>query len=184
MKRRRIKLTAIIAIELIDARGTFEPQGPSLVFELAIQRILANTTNTTSHSVIYPAALDQNVTSGSAYLAHLIQSGVQRCPDQKYLLLGYSQGATLVLRALEQLSAQATEAVTSVILVGNPFRVPGRRSNTNREGQYDHRTAHGRFAAARSNGSIPMLSDTLDRSGRAKDVCLDVSTNEAIEDYS
>lgn len=155
------------------------------MFELAIQRILANTTNTTSHSVIYPAALDQNVTSGSAYLAHLIQSGVQRCPDQKYLLLGYSQGATLVLRALEQLSARATEAVASVILVGNPFRVLGRRSNTNREGQYDNRTAYGRFAAqAKSNGSIPMLSDTLDRSGRAKDVCLDVSTNEAIEDYS
>lgn len=163
--------------ELIDARGTLEPQGPSLMFQLALQRILSNSTNVTSHSVIYPAALDQNTTLGSDYLAHYIHSGLQDCPDQKYLLFGYSQGATVVLQSLEKLCARAADAVVSVVLVGNPFRVPGKLSNINSEGNYDNRTAYGRFAAQAqgTNDSVPVLSATLDQSGRAKDICLDVS---------
>lgn len=163
--------------ELIDARGTLEPQGPSLMFQLALQRILVSSTNVTSHSVIYPAALDQNTTSGSDYIARLIHSGLQDCPNQKYLLFGYSQGATVVLQGLEKLRARAADAIVSVVLVGNPFRIPGKLSDINRQGSYDNRTAYGRFAAQAqgTNDSVPVLSAALDQSGRAKDICLDVS---------
>ncbi|KAJ6787456.1 hypothetical protein PWT90_08730 [Aphanocladium album] len=172
-----MKTTNSAISELIDARGTLEPQGTSLMFQLAINRTLTNYTDATSHSVVYPAALDQNITSGSNYLVRHIHSGLGKCPDQRYLLFGYSQGASLVLDGLEKLGAKATEAVASVILVGNPFRVPGRLSNVNRQGHYDNRTAYGRFAqqAQKTNRSIPMLSDTLDRSGRVQDICLDMA---------
>lgn len=147
------------------------------MFELAFERILANVTNAIRHSVVYPAALDQNVTSGSVYLRQHIENSLVKCPEQKYLLYGYSQGASLVLDSLGKLCPKAAEAIASVTLIGNPFRVPHRLSNVNREGHYDNRISFGRFAnqAHKNNASIPMLSDTLDRSGRALDICLDVS---------
>lgn len=164
--------------ELLDARGTLEPQNLSLMFQLPIKKILANATDmATSQSVIYPAELTQNVTSGVQHLKDTIDSGLQNCPDQKYFLFGYSQGATLVLETLEKLNKASTEAVAGVVLVGNPYRLPGRRSNVNRLGERDCRQNLGRFAtqAKKENGTIPMISNNLDASGRVLDICLDVS---------
>lgn len=164
---------------LLDARGTEEPQGVSLMFQLVIEKILANDTDAASQSVVYPAALDQNVTSGVQDLTNTINIGLHDCPNQKYFLFGYSQGATVVLKTLEKLDKSSLAAVAAVVLIGNPFRTPGRVSNVNRTGQRDHRTAFGRFAtlAKKSNDSIPLYTDSLDRSGRVKDICLDVSFN-------
>lgn len=166
--------------ELLDARGTLEPQNLSLMFQLSIKKILTNATDmATSQSVIYPAGLKQNVTSGVQHLKDTIDSGLEDCPDQKYFLFGYSQGATLVLETLEKISKASTEAVAGVILVGNPYRLPGRRSNVNHLGERDHRQSLGRFAtqAKKENGTIPIISKDLDASGRVLDICLDVSLN-------
>jgi predicted esterase len=41
-----------------------------------------------------------------AYWECVINQGLRDCPGQSYALFGYSQGATLILNALDQLDAQ------------------------------------------------------------------------------
>jgi thioesterase domain-containing protein len=147
-----------------------------MMFQTAIEQALANNTNAVSQSVLYPAAPDQNVTFGVQYTLDLIKYGLQDCPQQKYFLFGYSQGATVVLEALDKMDNASAAAVASVVLVGNPYRLPGRRSNVDFEGQHDNRTALGMFTtqSIQSNGTIPKYSDDFDRSGKVKDICLQV----------
>ncbi|PQE10043.1 Family 5 carbohydrate esterase protein [Rutstroemia sp. NJR-2017a BVV2] len=147
------------------------------MFQTSIARALSNTTNAVSQSVLYPAGPDQNVTSGVQYTLDLIKYGLQDCPQQKYFLFGYSQGATVVLEALGKMDTASAGAVASVVLVGNPYRLPGRRSNVDYEGRQDNRTAVGMFAtqALGENGTVPRYGDDLDRSGKVKDICLQVS---------
>ncbi|KAF9870194.1 hypothetical protein CkaCkLH20_12280 [Colletotrichum karsti] len=176
----RINLTSsepsqCAAYKMIDARGTMEPQGVSASFQSAIQRLIENNTQVVSHSVLYPAGFDQNVTLGVQDVVEQVQNGARACPEQKYFLFGYSQGATVMLQALEKLDA---ERVAAVVLVGNPYRLPGRLSNVDGERRSDNRTAVGTFAveAKKTNASIPVIADDLDRSGKVKDICLDNDT--------
>lgn len=150
-----------------------EPQGVSASFQSAIQRLIENNTQVVSHSVLYPASFDQNVTLGVRDVVEQIRNGTRECPGQKYFLFGYSQGATVMLQALEEVDA---ERVAAVVLVGNPYRLPGRLSNIDRDGRSDNRTAVGTFAveAKQTNATIPVIADDLDRSGKVKDICLDV----------
>lgn len=147
------------------------------MFQIAIERILANGTSAVSQSVVYPAGFDQNVTSGVQNVVDVVRLGLEDCPRQKYFLFGYSQGATVVLEALGKMDEMSTAAVSGVVMVGNPYRVPGRRSNVDREGRPDGRTAHGLFAthALQANQTVPAYSDELDASGKVSDICLDVS---------
>jgi hypothetical protein len=163
---------------MLDARGTGEPQGVSLMFQLAIQRVLESNVSAVSQSVEYPAGVDQNFTSGAQNVADTIYNGLQDCPDQKYFLLGYSQGASLVQEAFKKLDERSVAAINSVIMVGNPYRIPGRLSNVDSQGRHDNRTVYGLFAtmALQSNDSILTYNEDLDRSGKVSDICLEVST--------
>ncbi|KAF7159635.1 hypothetical protein CNMCM5623_005015 [Aspergillus felis] len=151
--------------KLIDARGTAEPQGVSTMFYPMIENILANVTGGVSLPVEYPAAASQNTTSGERFVVDTIAHGLQHCPHQKYALFGYSQGATLVLKVLRQLSPSALESVKSVILVGNPYRLPGKISNVDATAQRDRRASVGMFAeeAIADNKTIPQLAKDMDR---------------------
>ncbi|KAF4155540.1 hypothetical protein CNMCM8927_008604 [Aspergillus lentulus] len=163
--------------KLIDARGTNEPQGVSMMFYPLIQNILANVTGGVSLPVEYPAAPDQNTTTGEEFVVNTIDQGLRHCPDQKYCLFGYSQGATLMLKVLSQLSTPAHESISSVIMVGNPYRIPGKMSNVNATAQHDERASVGMFAenAIARNETIPQLSTQIDQSGKVLDFCLEVS---------
>ncbi|KAH1488106.1 hypothetical protein KXX57_007917 [Aspergillus fumigatus] len=160
--------------KLIDARGTNEPQGVSLMFYPLIHNILANVTGGVSLPVEYPAAPDQNTTTGERFVIETIGQGLRDCPNQKYSLFGYSQGATLMLNVLSELSDSALESIKSVIIVGNPYRLPGKTSNVNATAQHDERASVGMFAehAIARNGTIPQLSAQIDRSGKVLDFCL------------
>ncbi|KAF3026177.1 hypothetical protein E8E15_008351 [Penicillium rubens] len=161
--------------KLIDARGTAEPQGVSTMFYPMIKDILANTTGGVSQPVEYPAGPDQNTTSGEKFVLDVINQGLRDCPGQSYALFGYSQGATLILNALDQLDAAALSLVKSVILVGNPYRIPNKLSNVNGTAQKDHAESVGMFAtsAIQNNSTVPQLSTDVDRSGKALDYCLE-----------
>lgn len=168
-----------ITSELIDARGSGEPQGVSLMFQIAIERVLANNTAAAvSHPVVYPAGFDQNVTAGVQNTVDIIQYGLADCPNQKYFLLGYSQGATVVQEALGKLDDTSLEAVSGVVMVGNPYRTPSRASNADSHGRLDNRKAFGLFAiqAQQANQTVVTYSEALDRSGKVSDICLEVST--------
>ncbi|CAG8399092.1 unnamed protein product [Penicillium salamii] len=165
--------------KLIDARGTSEPQGVSMMFYPMIQNILANISDGVSLPVEYPAGSDQNTTTGEAFVLNMINEGLENCPNQKYALFGYSQGASLILRVLEQLNHRALRKIQSVILFGNPYRMPGKLSSVNETGQRDYSASVGMFAesaiAAGENDTIPQLSKEMDLSGMTLDYCLAVS---------
>jgi pimeloyl-ACP methyl ester carboxylesterase len=147
------------------------------MFQNTIERVLANNTGAVSQAVVYPAEFDQNVTSGVQFVTDVIKYGLQDCPKQKYFLFGYSQGATVVQKALSELDDAAMAAVSSIVMVGNPYRTPGRLSNVDSQGHHDNRTAYGLFAvqSQQSNDSIPTFNVGLDRSGKVADICLEVS---------
>ncbi|EAW16426.1 uncharacterized protein NFIA_057760 [Aspergillus fischeri NRRL 181] len=143
--------------KLIDARGTNEPQGVSLMFYPLIQNILANVTGGVSLPVEYPAAPDQNTTTGEKFVVETIVQGLRDCPNQN------------------QLSTSALESIKSVIIVGNPYRLPGKTSNVNATAQHDERASVGMFAenAIARNETIPQLSAQIDQSGKVLDFCLE-----------
>lgn len=82
-----------------------------------------------------------------------------------------------MLNVLSELSDSALESIKSVIIVGNPYRLPGKTSNVNATAQHDERASVGMFAehAIARNGTIPQLSAQIDRSGKVLDFCLQVS---------
>ncbi|KAH7165250.1 cutinase-domain-containing protein [Dactylonectria macrodidyma] len=155
--------------EVPENRGRF-PDVPD-----CSERVLANYTDAISQSVIYPASFDQNITSGVQNTVDIIKYGLQDCPDQKYFLFGYSQGATVVQKALNELGDESAAAVSSVIMVGNPYRIPGRLSNVDSNGRSDNRTIYGLFAthSLQSNDSIITYNENFDRSGKVSDICLE-----------
>ena len=179
--KQRPKLTLFLITELIDARGSGEPQAVSLMFQDVLSRLLSNDSSTISQSITYPAGFDQNVTSGVQETVSIIKSGLEQCPDQKYHLFGYSQGATLVQSALQELEGdkQAMNAIKNVVVVGNPYRIPGRKANVDSHGHRDNRTVYGLFATQalerQANASFPAFSTALDGSGKISDICLEVS---------
>lgn len=142
-----------------------------------IQNILANMTGGVSLLVEYPAGLDQNTTSGEDFVVEAITKGLSSCPDQKYALFCYSQGATLMLNSLVKLGTSALESVKSVILVGNPYHIPRKISNVDSTAQHDEKPSVGVFAedAIASNSTTPQLSAEVDHSGKVLDYCLEIS---------
>jgi hypothetical protein len=174
-----IILTHLVLAELIDARGTAEPLGVSTMFYPMIENILANISGGVSLPVEYPAGAAQNTTIGENFVLDVISEGLHHCPGQQYALFGYSQGATLMLRVLNQLDSRALSMVKSVILVGNPYRTPGKLSSVNERGQRDHSDSVGMFASsalvANKTATIPQLSLDIDHSGKVLDYCLAMS---------
>ncbi|CAK1362760.1 unnamed protein product [Cercospora beticola] len=163
---------------LLDARGTAEPQGVSSMFQSLIAQVLANRTGGYSQPVVYPADPDQNTTSGQGYLLRQLEAGVRACPRQKFVILGYSQGASLILEASTRFDQFISNAIAAIILVGNPYRIPEKKSSVNSRGLPDKRATIGRFAvSALSTGSnVPQLPLDLDTSGKVLDYCLEHDT--------
>ncbi|KAI6883061.1 hypothetical protein KC360_g5199 [Hortaea werneckii] len=170
--------------KLIDARGTGEPQGMSLMFYNMIQHTLDAVPGGVSQPVPYPAAPTQNITSGTMWLAETLRQGVQDCPNQRYGLFGYSQGAVLTLTVLAELAENPTvmDAIQSLVLVGNPFHMPGKLSNVDPHGNRNPSDTSIGIAAAPRPGagastdaanSGPRIPTALDQSGKAIDYCLD-----------
>lgn len=80
---------------LIDSRGTGEPQGESIGFKGMISQVMAALPNGARYDTVYPAAPDitqETTFIGSKNIEQVINQGLQTCPQQKYALLGYSQG--------------------------------------------------------------------------------------------
>lgn len=155
------------------------------MFSPVVQTILQKVPGGVSLPVEYPAGVDQDTSSGESFVVNTINQGLRKCPDQKYALFGYSQGATLILRALRQLSCEATDAVSSVVLFGNPYQLPGKLSNVNGTGQPGNDATMGLFVnlTLANNGTIPQLSSSLNQSGKVLDYCLEASPRSIPREY-
>jgi cutinase len=141
-------------VEVVVARGTGEPGRLGIivgdpVFDALEDRLTG--TSLTSHAVDYPASVSPtSPTQGNRALVQHVSSQAQSCPDQRFVLVGYSQGANVVGNSLGVSSAGAAvgapvvatipEAVqpriAAVLVFGYPLRKLGRGI----EGEFAERT--------------------------------------------
>ena len=119
---------------VVTARGTGEPNKGQLLSPVARAIRDAFPDQVKTLNLKYPASTDVN--EGGTYAARLLLDTLNvqadACPTQRFVLLGYSQGALVigdVLSAPEgrlvggtvgQLSDEATARIVAVVLYGNP----------------------------------------------------------------
>lgn len=157
---------------LLSARGTGEPQGPSFGFRGMIKDTLAAVPGGTEYDVVYPAASDitQKTTFiGAKDIERYVNDGSAACPDQKYALMGYSQGATVVLEAYQNLRSSTTaEKIKAVVLIGNPYQVKNQATTVDENGGSTTRLFDGIL--------LPLaptldLSPALPQDGKSLNIC-------------
>ncbi|KAK0568289.1 hypothetical protein OC861_002079 [Tilletia horrida] len=116
---------------LISARGTDEKQGPSFVFIDAIKETLSTVPNGAEVDVVYPATWDMQYQIGSNWIKDFLSKRVEKCPDEEYALLGYSQGAMVASGAIDSYKPDDAvgQKIKAVVMFGNPMHVSGRPGN-------------------------------------------------------
>jgi len=141
-------------IDVVAARGTFEPGTLGFIVGdpvySALQKKL-NGKSLSSYKVNYPADLSPtSAAQGNADLVNHVRSQAASCPNQRFILVGYSQGANVVDNSIGISSAGAVVGspivatipaaleprVSSVLLFGNPIRAIGKSVT----GTYQSRT--------------------------------------------
>ena len=141
-------------IDVVAARGTFEPGTLGTivgdpVYAALQKRITGRTLS--SYAVNYPADLSlTSAATGNLDLVNHVTSQAASCPNQRFILVGYSQGADVVDNSIGISSAGAlvgspivatipdalAPKVVAVLLFGNPIRAQGKSVT----GTYQSRT--------------------------------------------
>ncbi|WP_371582022.1 cutinase family protein [Streptomyces sp. NBC_01314] len=141
-------------IDVVAARGTFEPGTLGFivgdpVFSALQKKITGKSLS--SYKVNYPADLSlTSAAQGNADLVNHVRSQASACPNQRFILVGYSQGANVVDNSIGISSAGAVVGspivatipaaleprVSAVLLFGNPIRAIGKSVT----GTYQSRT--------------------------------------------
>ncbi|MFC8383303.1 cutinase family protein [Nocardia sp. NPDC056952] len=147
-------------VHLVSARGTNEPGGMWSKFHLgtvvgnpvyaAIDDAASGTVD--AYRVEYPASLEQpaSVQKGNRDLVDHVVRQAAACPNQRFVLVGYSQGANVVDNAIgissegakvggpivATLPAQLDGRIAAILLFGNPIRGIGKEVT----GPYTERT--------------------------------------------
>ncbi|SEE85273.1 cutinase [Streptomyces sp. 3213] len=141
-------------LDVVAARGTFEPGTLGLivgdpVFSALQQKITGKTLS--SYAVNYPADLSlTSAATGNLDVVNHLDAQAAACPNQRFILVGYSQGANVVDNSMgissdgavvgspivATIPAAVEPKVAAVLLFGNPIRALGRSVT----GTYQSRT--------------------------------------------
>ncbi|WP_295696258.1 cutinase family protein [Lapillicoccus sp.] len=122
------------SIDVVFARGTGERQGLGSVggpFTSDVTSDLSGR-SVSSYAVVYAAATNQSSAgAGSTDLVNHVQSVAASCPGTRFVLGGYSQGATVVDKALglqtttggagTVLPSALAPKVAAIVVFGNPL---------------------------------------------------------------
>lgn len=133
---------------VVTARGTGEPSSGQLLSPVARTISKARPGSVEVLDLDYPADTDVNEggTIGTRTLIDILNVQADSCPDQRFVLLGYSQGALVVGDALADaearmvgstvgtVSEEALTRVLAVVLYGDPRFVGDEKYNV---GTYD-----------------------------------------------
>ncbi|MER6185832.1 MULTISPECIES: cutinase family protein [unclassified Streptomyces] len=141
-------------IDVVAARGTFEPGTLGFIVGdpvySALQKKITGK-SLSSYKVNYPADLSlTSAAQGNTDLVNHVRSQAASCPNQRFILVGYSQGANVVDNSIGISSAGAVVGspivatipaalepkVAAVLLFGNPIRAIGKSVT----GTYQSRT--------------------------------------------
>ena len=125
-------------VEVVFARGTFEPAGVGQVGQSFVDALTARTAGRSVdiYPVNYPASLDfATAADGVVDAANKVRDTAARCPDTKIVLGGYSQGAAVAAYITEDavpagftlppgitgpLPPEVDNHVSAVVLFGKP----------------------------------------------------------------
>lgn len=159
---------------VITARGTGEPSKGQLVATVAKSVSDARPGEVDTLDLDYPADTDVNEggTLGARLLVDTLDVQHEACPDQRFVLLGYSQGALVIGDALSDPEARlvggtvgtiddgAADAILAIVFFGDPRFVGTEEFNT------------GGFDPA-LNGLLPRPVGALeDFADRIRDYCV------------
>ncbi|MEU5595235.1 cutinase family protein [Streptomyces sp. NPDC020298] len=141
-------------IDVVAARGTFEPGTLGAIVGdpvySALQKKLTGKT-LSSYKVNYPADLSlTSAAQGNADVVNHVAGQAAACPNQRFILVGYSQGANVVDNSIgissdgavvgspivATIPAALAPRVAAVLLFGNPIRALGKSVT----GTYQSRT--------------------------------------------
>ncbi|WP_285597771.1 cutinase family protein [Kineosporia sp. NBRC 101731] len=167
---------------VITARGTSEPLADSnLLSGVARQIAAAHPGRTRHYDVPYPAdAVSLSATPGDAFFGASADEGVRlmvgelnvaarKCPQQRSIVMGYSQGALVAADALisasvrnagreqAELTPAAAQNIDAVVLYGDPRFVGGEPFNA---GDYDS-GIDGMVTDPRPAGALEAFADRL-----------------------
>ncbi len=127
-------------VNLIVARASTEAPGDGAIGALAEEIQKGVKATVSQQAVNYPAQLtpyEPSVVAGDSAIKKQLEEEASKCPSQKIVLLGYSQGAQIVGDVLgggggnsgdgpqtAPASSSATSHVIGVIQYGDPRRIP------------------------------------------------------------
>jgi hypothetical protein len=141
-------------VSIITARASTEAAGEGITGALVTQVVNASNQTVSRASVSYPASLNNYANSslqGINALKSQLTTLVQNCPNTKVVLMGYSQGAHVVLDVLgggqggslgtatAPISSSIGSHVTAVATFGDPRHVTGQAfdlGTATRNGQF------------------------------------------------
>ncbi|MEV0293589.1 cutinase family protein [Nocardia sp. NPDC050710] len=141
------------AVDVVVARGTGEPGWLGNVIGDSLYGALTEAlpVDSTAYAVNYPANLlvPSSLADGTRDMTNHIIGQAARCPDQRFILVGYSQGAAVthgvlgtgivtILPGIHTLPVYLESKVAAVLLFGDPLRLIG----WNVPGLYAWRTAN------------------------------------------
>jgi acetylxylan esterase len=121
------------AVNLIVARASTEAAGEGTTQSLATQIVNSSTQTVSQEAVVYPATLTNYASSESQGVTNAEQeltTAVNNCPNQKEVLLGYSQGAQVSMDVIAgnsevgSVKAVSTAISSHVVAIAN-FGDPG-----------------------------------------------------------
>ncbi|NLA64397.1 MAG: cutinase family protein [Leucobacter sp.] len=160
---------------VITARGTAEPKKKNQLLSPIVRELVkARPGQVTTLDLDYPADADVNLggTQGVRMLLDTLRVQTETCAEQKFVLLGYSQGALVIGDALAEpatrlvghqageLSEEAADRVIAIVFYGDP-RFSG--AEPHNYGDYDEQR----------DGILPRADGALDRfSERLRDFCV------------
>jgi cutinase len=128
-------------VELVVARGTGEPGTLGIIVGdpvLSAVRQRLPLRNVSGYPVNYPAsAASDSARRGVLDLVQHVTAEAAQCPNQKFVLVGYSQGASVVGQSLglpprtgglppATIPANLSGRVAAVLMFGNPYKAQNR----------------------------------------------------------
>ncbi|KAF9452243.1 carbohydrate esterase family 5 protein [Macrolepiota fuliginosa MF-IS2] len=129
------------AVHIIAARGSTEPPGPGAIGALVTQVQQQSSQTVSTAAVDYPATLTNYANSsaqGTSATKTMLTNQANACPNQKIVLVGYSQGAHIIGDAVAggggvaglgaatpPVSASIANRVNAILQLGDPRHVPG-----------------------------------------------------------
>ncbi|KAF8160042.1 cutinase [Crassisporium funariophilum] len=132
------------AVHIIAARASTELPGAGIIGALVEQVQKESSQTVSTSNVDYPALLFPYATSsasGTAATKTLLTNQANNCPNQKIVLVGYSQGAHIIGDAVAgggggalgattaPVSASIANRVVAIVQMGDPRHVSGKSYN-------------------------------------------------------